>query len=142
MDCGKDYILMCEKAYPIIGSKILEEGDYWYLYDEREDKKEVFLITGYPTDSGIYGPGISEKGDMDGWIPLCPVYRQDQLQAMCQPISTDELIRRFFEWYHVWFMSQTVVIACHTSMEQLWLAFVMKEQRNKTRDGNDWIDDR
>ena len=66
------------------------------------------------------------------WLP-----RQDQLQEMVfqlgePPTAYIVLLREFMQRnspYYVMF----------ASMEQLWLAFVMKEKFNKTWDGEKWL---
>ena len=68
------------------------------------------------------------------WLP-----RQDQLQEM---VGSD-----MGELYHIFWKNMSVVSSYErtpytdkcTSMEQLWLAFVMKEKYNKTWDGDKWI---
>jgi hypothetical protein len=54
------------------------------------------------------------------WLP-----RQDQLQEM-----------------YGTFQECSVNGGVVTSMEQLWLAFVMKEKHNKVWNGNDWINEK
>ena len=119
MDTSKEYIKMCEGAEEIqtikclydlgqIGIKVVG-ADWFYLYD---------------TDTSF--PKII-------WLP-----RQDQLQEMVEGEPLQQLYR-FNEWltdcakepenYHHNF---------ENSMEQLWLAFVMKEKYQKTWDGEKW----
>ena len=119
MDTSESYIKMCEQAKEIQAICNYNRYDYFGV----RNSKHTFRwdINNKPRDEYI-------------WLP-----RQDQLQEMAEPISKDELIRRFFEWYHHWFMSQDAPTACHTSMEQLWLAFVMKEKYNKIWSNGDWI---
>ena len=137
MDVSETYIEMCEKAIEIqrmISRKAKMSGEH-----------TVYCRGHHTLVSWVCGefecaqcPDEWEVGDsIDGWVWLP---RQDQLQEMCQPIAIDELIRRFFERYHRWFMSQDAPTACHVSMEQLWLAFVMKEKFGKVWNGEDWID--
>ncbi len=67
------------------------------------------------------------------WLP-----RQDQLQEMCQEkkpqwllssldISVNHEMSRHYDYFQRF-----------TSMEQLWLAFVMKERFNKTWSEKEW----
>ena len=74
------------------------------------------------------------------WLP-----RQDQLQEMVVKGRTptkaimdlEDAFHDYFCWDDGWIPSQ---YACSfTSMEQLWLAFVMKEKYNKMWNGEEWI---
>ena len=64
--------------------------------------------------------------------------RQDQLQEMVketnQLLSDGEWAYRFGQWCFL--QLPRIVFA---SMEQLWLAFVMKEKYNKVWSGEDWV---
>jgi hypothetical protein len=62
------------------------------------------------------------------WLP-----RQDQLQEMCEP-PLDVLLMEFWEW-----LPKYEVGVKFTSMEQLWLSFVMKEKYEKVWDGEEWV---
>ena len=89
---------------------------------------------------------IDKKGDWYVWTDEDPYYcqleRQDQLQEMVSK-DMNELILLF--WNKVAYVndgktfSNPFYIIDFTSMEQLWLAFVMKEKYNKVWGGNDWI---
>ena len=75
---------------------------------------------------------------IDGWIVLP---RQDQLQEMVEGQLRDK-----FDRFDVWCHSKTGFPGAwsdwtlqFTSVEQLWLAFVMKEKYNKVWDGDKWI---
>jgi len=72
----------------------------------------------------------------------CQLERQDQLQEMVEEkrpylllmeldIEANSGLASDEGWNDYW--------RSFTSMEQLWLAFVMKEKYNKTWDGTDWI---
>ncbi|KKL82719.1 hypothetical protein LCGC14_1981920 [marine sediment metagenome] len=60
------------------------------------------------------------------WLP-----RQDQLQEMVKRDSLHLILD--FECFAISYGDLS------TSMEQLWLAFVMKEKYNKTWDGGKWV---
>ena len=68
--------------------------------------------------------------DKDIWLP-----RQDQLQEMID-WSCWQLTTSFAEFTH---LEAGQMPTRFTSMEQLWLAFVMKEKFNKAWDGEKWI---
>jgi len=72
---------------------------------------------------------------------------QDRLQEMVNLETHDllENLRRFYDWATSWKSSgqgNTSATwqagAGFTSMEQLWLAFVMKEKYNKVWNGKEW----
>ena len=63
------------------------------------------------------------------WLP-----RQDQLQEMLQPCGFGILLWDFHSFASTLIRDENI-----TSMEQLWLAFVMKERFNKVWDGKEWI---
>ncbi len=130
MDTSETYIKMCEKAKKILPEHKYETGD-WY--------------------STVFHDGVFLVQDLDAWadVPLylrhpseCfPVYRQDQLQEMVG-IRTPEDFERFhqsfsFPWEGEFGIPDYMGVC--TSMEQLWLAFVMKEKYGKTWDGEDWV---
>jgi len=68
--------------------------------------------------------------------------RQDQLQEMVQGEKHSHLLAHEFSlWCHGGEEFGQIVHGfrnCDWSMEQLWLAFVMKEKYNKTWDGEKW----
>lgn len=68
----------------------------------------------------------------------CQLERQDQLQEMIEDNSRPAwvLINRFYEWHNNKLRTISYALA---SMEQLWLAFVMKEKFNKIWDGKHWV---
>ena len=67
------------------------------------------------------------------WLP-----RQDQLQEM---VEVDEypytLVEKFWSWFDMHNKSGEKID--YESMEQLWLAFVLKEKFSKTWDGDKWV---
>ena len=136
MDTSETYIKLCEKAEEI--QKLHKDwvvGDIYFIH---------YCPTGWIAYASIGCSGedcgslqdMSKDGlirlDGETWLP-----RQDQLQEMvlnppntlCSDIPT--MVRLF-----------GVFLAVHpqfNSMEQLWLAFVMKEKYNKTWDGESWV---
>ena len=69
---------------------------------------------------------------------LCQLERQDQLQEMVDPVVgyPNTLVTEFWEWFDECNGIDNDI--AFTSMEQLWLAFVMKEKYNKVWDGEKW----
>ncbi len=60
---------------------------------------------------------------------------QDQLQEMAKGKQTSWQLSQSF-WNYLWTKEEEVI---SESMEQFWLAFVMKERFGKIRSGEDWI---
>jgi len=120
----EEYIKMCEKAvelqdYARALSPFIENdyennrlGDYLFIWDNK-----------------FY---IKEDGS------LVQIFRQDQLQDMVRCEKKDWLLLdnlNSFIYYQRPIVDKEI---SSYSMEQLWLAFVMKEKYNKILTGNDW----
>jgi hypothetical protein len=118
MDVSPEYVKMCEKA------------------EEIQKHKREFTYEDYVFCAYCKKVHLSLHTDKDVvWLP-----RQDQLQEMVMDTKYGvALLRNFYDWavdggflrherkWHLW------------SMEQLWLAFVMKELWNKHWNGEDWV---
>lgn len=122
MDTSPEYIKQCEQAKEIQKGWRKQEGDVSY---------SPFLI-----DSAT----LTRDVLYSIWLP-----RQDELQAMIvykkeSPeypwMNTDDLLDRFYEWY-----KETGLDTQLTSMEQLWMAFTMKENYGKvwSTEKEDWV---
>lgn len=133
MDTSKEYISMCQKAEEIQKKYKPMPGDF-------QANRILFKVTVY---SGKY---IFNKKKI--WLP-----RQDQFQEM---IISDEMsgysgkaltsmlifkIYGFSKQFYIeasWGLQQDAI--WHpSSLEQLWLAFVMFEKCSKKFDGKNWI---
>ncbi len=134
MDKTETYIKMCEKAEEIEelrkGSNSVLSGDVINL---RGGHTVVF-----GSDSNMFYWNIAKPVFI--WLP-----RQDQLQAM---VYTKESEERYAcskpRWLSIqlnlfWDFCPPNYANLFTSMEQLWLAFVMKEKYNKAWNGEEWI---
>lgn len=66
---------------------------------------------------------------------------QDQIQEIMrwEKEPTVQLLDRFHSWVLECSIRE-LIIHSNTSMEQLWLAFYMKEKHNKLWDGDKWVD--
>ncbi|MBA7492534.1 hypothetical protein ES702_03084 [subsurface metagenome] len=142
MDTSKKYIEMCEKAEEIQAERILgrcEFGDLFYLEDGFAHGGKFRFIGSYDGYETDHGYDIIDKTLIrrSFWLP-----RQDQLQEMAakMPTWTDtrpiNVLCRFWNW---WNSSDWNLCSDNTTLEQLWLAFVMKEKYNKTWSGKEWI---
>ena len=118
----------CDNYSHKVGANVIETdieagyiGDHYYTKEER--------IQDYKDDGSI-------------WLPT-----QDRLQTMCFLETHDLLgnLKRFYDWATKWEGSKrgnsTAVWqngSGFTSMEQLLLAFLMKEKYNKAWHGEKW----
>jgi len=156
MDTTKEYILMCEKA-----KEIQKQADFikhnWVALPSKEifgmDKGFQFISYGkIPKEYYIYlwlanQPQYSKltKSDWETfiWLPT-----QDQLQEMVRNIETETwtfkdnktLIAQFSHW--CWQQQPILKIQntkAYKSMEQFWLAFVMKEKYGKVWNRKEWV---
>ena len=114
MDTSEQYIKMCEKAEEI---QNCEEASKQYRYP-----RNIYLGKG---DYG-YADFYQYKHSENIWLP-----RQDQLQEMVG--SFEHCCMRIVQYWD----DDTGFEYC-TSMEQLWLAFVMKEKYGKVWSGDKW----
>lgn len=158
MNTSKEYIDMCRKAVEIQEAWKPTEGDLvWHNADHRKESGDIrqfcqslhILINGDRAEGrcpkmlhcsilGIFNlEDVKKPGPKHIiWLP-----KQDQLQEM---ISS--------EWYKIWNIQSHFMkfaggeypfypycsLSHFHSMEQLWLAFIMKEKFNKYWDGKNW----
>ncbi len=132
MDTSETYIKMCKKAKKIqaIWQKV-PQGLWHGHYSDGYDGSFYYIKPQDNTDDGIrcvdYEHDTSDIAEQT-WLP-----RQDQLQEM----YSGDLYTLLHDF--TWFIEQgdKSSMQC-TSMEQLWLAFVMKEKYGKVWDGEEW----
>jgi hypothetical protein len=122
MDTGPEYIKMCEKAEEIQEYKAYNPMSFYY-------------------HKNLKGSEVCEGRNLISiatsvWLP-----RQDQLQEIflngLGPIHSTDLAGMFGKFADRLHKSEQFLR--DYSMEQLWLAFVMKEKYNKVWDGEDWV---
>jgi len=168
MDTSETYIKMCEKAEEIQDTnRMWKRGDYERKPSNEEIILEKMNFYAYSGDEGYYylanlAEDYTWNGTVCGYVRIpeyhfgCAVRgdlpiaytaqqiiwlpRQDQLQEMVGVTKAWQ----FLEWI------KRISFEAHTppqvflqykqewSMEQLWSAFVMKEEYNKTWDGEEW----
>lgn len=127
MDTSKEYILMCEKAEEI------RKGWKTQAFDIYQDAGKTIRVIAEDYGCEFRGEDIDSYGwERDVlWLP-----RQDQLQEMVKS-------EPYFAWNYIgmlgrWASKNITYSASLNSMEQLWLAFVMKENYNKIWNGENW----
>ena len=155
MDTSETYIKMCD--HPAIqGLRILSQ----YHRDRREQDREDSLQDGDFVCDGervlVYGGdkvSICRIGDMCdiGTAGLCEgagyavekvvwLPRQDQLQAMVAGERTPHQLSSDFQSWHTSHAPERRQYAEQfTSMEQLWLGFVMHENHGKAWRAGTWV---
>ena len=141
MDTSKEYIKMCEKAVEIQKLRIKQRGDYLIR------PPSLFIQSSVdPRDySQLYIKNLGVADDIEimkldeVWLP-----RQDQLQDMIEAKSYTGVLCFFNIFIKTKYDKGSTL---HNpqfhfgSMEQLWLAFVMKEKYQKVWDGENWVKD-
>ena len=162
MDTSPQYIKLCEKAEEIQGDWKPSAWDWCYCKIYRE----VVILSGYETDAGYYGHGIEESVFEPKWQAFCAVeeggiksYKEQEsfkldhawlpTQSQLQEMVGDYQMARDYIWgigsnldnepYLFKGAFSEGYILSFNSMEQLWLAFVMKEKYGKIWNGTDWV---
>ena len=129
------YIKMCEGAREIQKLWKPRAGDF-----TADHKNNVMTVE----SSDLYTKTLGKKDIKKlaiWWLP-----RQDQLQEMrrfcSDPFSGVDIIFDYVKWLREEnHKCLPVVKYNYTSWEQLWLAFVMQENHNKTWNGKEWVND-
>lgn len=153
MDTSKENIKMLEKAKEIqklrrLGNR--QWGDFycfklsqkskreWYANGKHLPEDTIIIMANewHSADIGMKQEPTLSFPDRDYiWLP-----RQDQLQEMVREEEwgcdwTDHLLDDFENWRREYGIQ-------NWTMEQLWLAFVMKKKYNKTWSESDWVTER
>ena len=129
---SQTYVKMCESAKEIQahrGRDEIQSGSYRFV------EGEIQIAIGHVT--GISVAKVPYATNNTIWLP-----RQDQLQEMIGNFETckNALFSAGYndnEYSEYWDMPNKYWNK-FTSMEQLWLAFVMREKYNKMWDGESW----
>lgn len=139
MDTSETYIKMCKKAKEIQNAKWLKAlhslctSHPWIGGDIFAVGDEVFMHDSCPHAGKFIGPDYCNRNAI--WLP-----RQDQLQEMLYDRLSNPhawiLVEKFSYYSKPQFLGNDI---SDMSMEQLWLAFIMKEKYNKVWNGSDWL---
>ena len=128
MDKTEKYIKMCD-CEEIQGKCKYTEGDVVHDGNSIEVIGSILTVGNHQATKGGYDYDFFDyEWARTIWLP-----RQDQLQGMLNRENDRYLMVQEFSYW----VSENY--ASYYSMEQLWLAFVMKEKFNKTWDGDNWI---
>ncbi len=136
MDDSETYVKMCEKA------KEIQEVWKPEICDRVATKIQLVpnpeympFIIGFNLRAVLLSMGatiqIEVLKELCIWLP-----RQDQLQKMVE-LSLLNLLVSFYKFVEL--KKAPSYAAGFTSMEQLWLAFVMKEKYGKVWDSENWV---
>jgi hypothetical protein len=124
MDTSKEYIGMCAKATEV--QKFFKHGDGSYIHNPSGEIQNILYLK-LPDGGEWANPHHGNLADGFIWLP-----RQDQLQEIMGFVACKGSVQRLSRF----FIEQSPHVH---SMEQLWLAFVMKTLYQKTWDGKEWM---
>jgi len=153
MDTSEQYIKMCEKAGEIQGNRELLEGDFYAYIRPKEGfnwlhhTRQEFIDN--PSESWAEPSVCMLSDDRDygiehiyeDVIERCWLPRQDQLQEMLLFPCGDfkDNFWSALDDFRDYAFSETFIPYIPTSMEQLWLCYVMKQKYGKAWNGADWL---
>ncbi len=144
---SENYIKQCEKAKEIQELCRYKKGDWFYTKKYKDDYTKGYHVI---SDDYIY---FCDNPESISWITRAKgvwLPTQEQLQAMILPI----LKKRYNKAWDLNKMKRTAnwvfrIFSCFLNehsriysndMNELWLAFVMKEKWNKKWTGKDWVE--
>jgi len=127
MDKSKKYIEMSLAAIPCFGVKPPDPTDFIAL-ETTVGSGKFDVISGLQFWQRL-GPNVDPVTTNRQWVKL---RRQDELQEMI--IDDFDDVQDMFYTFDCWLYEKP-----YKTAEQLWLAFLMKLEYNKTWDGKDWV---
>lgn len=144
MDTSPEHVGMCEKAKEIQALRCNPERNYYDVGDWLAIKDELIIeLRQQRVDDGVPNMVANVECyclcDPDEWgFPSNSIWlpRQDQLQAMLFDKENEpdtERAEQITQFYHFCMQPYRQLF---TSMEQLWLAFIMGEKYNKIWDSD------
>jgi hypothetical protein len=148
MDATNRFAIMCQKAIEIQNLWNPKQCDFIIDFEDLEEglsfcrpaESLVQVVDIYyeEHESKEYQQECEHLKDSALWLP-----RQDQLQKMMEPDDSmvHSIIRDVIEkqYYSPSKGEHIAATNIFYSMEQLWLAFVMKEKYNKVWNEEDWV---
>lgn len=134
MDTSETYIKMRIAAIPDMGNGIPMLSTFRSENHHVVDKEDYDVWIDPKGDWYVFREDIppGRHGDYDS-VRVCQLERQDQLQAMVN-LSPLPLILLFSSY-----VKDVPVYGMEWSMEQLWLAFYMKQQYDKIWYNGEWV---
>ena len=148
MDATNRYAMMCQKAEEIQNLWIPKQCDFIINQEDLEEgvrfcrpaESLVQVVNMYyeEQDSEQYLQEYEDLKEQALWLP-----RQDQLQKISEPDITRvySIMSKVMEnQYHDYSKNASVTASeLFYSMEQLWLAYIMKEKFHKVWNEEDWV---
>ena len=148
MDVTNRYIIMCHKAEDIQNAWIPRQCDFFIDYEALEEglsfcspgKNQVQVVDIYyeNPETSEYQQECEEIKHNGVWLP-----RQDQLQLMAEEDESKVvmLVSSVIETQYYYPKKDTYVkpASIFYSMEQLWLAYIMKEKFKRFWDEEGWV---
>lgn len=128
MDTSKEYIKMCEKSPKLQPHDLEFENGEYIIY---KGKWGIYF------NASFYLEGTFNEGFIDYGLNPFRIHIQDQLQEMVRE-SVGDPVNELIVFYN-WCNNGYTSVDGFSTMEQLWLAFAMKEKFNKIWNGEDWI---
>ncbi len=142
MDTSPEYIKQCEKSREI-------QDDH--MYQER-DSCAFERIIPRPESGAVYTVKFIDDPRIQPW-DIIWLPRQDQLQEMVKledipnfifsPHQFENRTALLLQYFTDWVKTDKQLFSwsggTNASMEQLWLAYVMKVKWQKVWNGSDWI---
>lgn len=138
MDTSKEYMKMCKKAVEIQELYWSEEWCKQTENDWRNDYKacqqhRVILKIGDKDPCPAIEGNFCLRKKNEIWLP-----RQDQLQEIIKGVTAIQIMNIFIK-YHWQDVRLYKYRELFQTLEQHWLAFIMKEKYHKIWNGEDWI---
>ena len=138
MDKSEQYIRMCEKAWEIQKDWKPVDGDYCGHDNEGE---YIWGNWECPAQSCIVA--VSKEKPVEWWLNWLWLPRQDQLQGMIGDSPYNNIQNAMWSILHDLHEYAFTPNMFHdfipTTMEQLWLLFVMRGKYGKVWNGDDWV---
>ena len=151
MDTSKEFVKMCEEAPKELWNLVTRRYETVFAWrgclgilvptDKKIDKNSIAYII---PETLVLRTWLKDKEDLrvigraESTDEGTPLYAQDQLQEMIDYTIWFEKIYRFYDWLQKNSEDWETPCTRFTSMEQLWLAFVMSEKYQKKWNGKEW----
>ena len=148
MDATNRYAMMCQKAFEIQNLWVPKQCDFIINNEDLEEglsfcrpaESIVQVVNMYyqEQDGEQYLQELEDLKEQALWLP-----RQDQLQKIIEPDNSRvySIMSKVTENRYYDYSKNAIVTAPEIfySMEQLWLAYIMKEKYNKVWNEEEWI---
>ncbi|MFP4427996.1 MAG: hypothetical protein ACLFPB_01640 [Desulfovermiculus sp.] len=139
MDRSPKYIQLCTQAEEIQARWVPAHGDFFVA---EKGRIECWVDTVHAKRRVQKGFGISRQGEKVICLtPYIWLPRLDQLMELAQIPGRrfEDVSQEFFTWVKTAYASNNELPSnTFTSLEQLWLAFVMQGRQGKVWDGSSW----